>query len=504
MKKSIQFLERERWWGGAANLGTEMPFRAGADHDLQGDNHGNQAAPLLLSSAGRYVWSENPFRYRFGRNALVVEGSGPILIDRAGDNLRTAFREVSRRFFPPKRKIPAPLLFTSPQYNTWIELMYDQNQPDILRYAKNLIRRGFKPGVLMIDEGWARYYGDWDFDPIRFPRPKELIRALHEMGFRVMLWIVPFVVPDSRVFRALRHGNVLVRDENGKPAVREWWNGHSAVVDVTGGDGRAWFEEQLARLRREYGIDGFKFDAGDTPYYRNSDKLAVPTDANGQTEAFARLGLKHEFNEFRACWKCAGEPLVQRLRDRQHSWDHDGLNCLIPNTLAQGLLGYPFVCPDLIGGGDYESFLKHSGKLDQELFVRYAQASALMPMMQFSAAPWRVLDRRHARLCLAAAELHGKFADTILALARKSARTGEPMVRHLAYEFPGCGYETVSDQFLLGSDILVAPVLEKGARTRRVHIPPGTWKADDGTIFDGPKEIKIPTPLERLPYFVRK
>lgn len=504
MKKSIRLLPGEHWWGGASNLGIKMPFRDGAGYDLRGENFGNQAAPLLLSSAGRYVWSEKPFRYGFGRGALAVEGDGPLFVGRAGDTLRAAFREASRRFFPSKRKMPDPLLFTSPQYNTWIELMYDQTQADVLRYARNLIRHGYKPGVLMIDEGWARYYGDWDFDAVRFPRPKELIRELHRMGFKVMLWIVPFVVPDSRVFRALRQGNVLVKGADGKPVVREWWNGHSAVVDVTGGDGLEWFGGQLARLQREYGIDGFKFDAGDTPYYRDIDKVAVPTSANGHTEAFARLGIGHGFNEFRACWKCAGLPLVQRLRDRRHSWDHDGMNSLVPNTLAQGLLGYAFVCPDLIGGGDYESFLDNSGKLDQELFVRYAQASALMPMMQFSAAPWRVLDKRHARLSLAAAELHGQFAATILSLAKTSARTGEPIVRHLTYEFPGCGYESVTDQFLLGSGIMAAPVIKKGVRTRSVHVPPGTWKADDGQKFTGPAEIEVKTPLERLPYFVRE
>jgi len=503
MKKSVALLSGERWWGGASNLGTGMPFRVGADHDLRGDNLGNQAAPLLLSSAGRYLWSEEPFRYRFGRGTLAVEGHGPFFIGRAGDNLRTAFREASRRFFPPARKIPDPLLFTSPQYNTWIELMYDQTQVDVLRYAKNLIRHGYEPGVLMIDEGWARYYGDWDFDPIRFPRPKELIRELHRMGFKVMLWVVPFVVPDSRVFRAQRSGNVLVKDADGKPAVREWWNGYSAVVDVTGGEGLAWFEGQLDRLRREYGIDGFKFDAGDTPYYRDSDQVAVPTTANGHSEAFARLGLKYGLNEFRACWKCAGQPLAQRLRDRKHSWDLDGMNCLIPNTLAQGLLGYAFVCPDMIGGGDYESFLDSSDKLDQELFVRYAQASALMPMMQFSAAPWRVLDKRHAALCLAAARLHGAFADTILSLAKTSARTGEPIIRHLAYEFTGCGYEEISDQFLLGPDVMVAPALKKGMGARMVNIPPGNWKADDGALHSGPSVIEIPTPLSRLPHFIK-
>lgn len=503
MKKSFALLANEYWWGGVVNAGTEMPFRAGAKYDLRGDTYGNQAAPLLVSSAGRYIWSEEPFRFEFSGKTLTIESAKPVTLRRAGTTLKSAYRDASHRFFPPQNKIPEPTLFTAPQYNTWIELMYDQNQTDVLAYAKNLRKEGYPPGVLMIDEGWANYYGDWDFDRRLFPNPKKLIDQLHRWGYQVMLWIVPFIVPDSRVYRALRSGNVLVKGPDGKPVVREWWNGYSAVVDLTGGEGKAWFQKQLDRLQREYGIDGFKFDAGDTPYYRADDTLAVRTSPNGHTEAFGKIGLRYRLNEYRACWKCAGEPLVQRLRDRTHSWINQGLNCLVPNTLAQGLLGYNFGCPDMIGGGDYESF-KDDAKLEPELFVRSAQASALMPMMQYSAAPWRVLDKRHSRLCHAAAKLHLKFAPTILKLAKQSARDGEPIVRHLAYDYPGLGFETVTDQFLLGTEILVAPVLEKGARTRTVKLPPGKWKADDGTVHSGPATIKVPTPLERLPYFIKQ
>ncbi|HEY8966194.1 MAG TPA: glycoside hydrolase family 31 protein [Candidatus Methylacidiphilales bacterium] len=396
-----------------------------------------------------------------------------------------------------------PRLFTAPQYNTWIELMYDQEQEAILRYARALIKEGYPPGVLMIDEGWANYYGDWDFHPVRFPDPRGMISELHRLGFQVMLWIVPFVVPDSAVFRELRHTGVFLRDAAGKVAVREWWNGHSAVVDATGEEGARWLRKMLDALRRKYGIDGFKFDGGDISSYRDDDRAAAPASANAQAEAYGRLGTRYRLNEYRAAWKCGGLPLTQRLRDKNHSWGPDGLGSLVPNTLAQGLLGHPFVCPDMIGGGEYLNFRAQSSHLDSELFVRYAQASALMPMMQFSAAPWRVLDRRHAVLCLEAAHLHLRFGKQILAEARRSARSGEPMARSMEYQFSGAGYEHVSDQFLLGGRLLVAPVLKKGAKRRAIEIPPGTWIDDRGESFRGPIRIETDTPLERLPYFVR-
>jgi alpha-glucosidase (family GH31 glycosyl hydrolase) len=198
-----------------------------------------------------------------------------------------------------------------------------------------------------------------------------------------------------------------------------------------------------------------------------------------------------------------GQPVVQRLHDRAPDWTAAGILSLIPNSISQGLLGHAFTCPDLIGGGYYLPFIDPSYQLDEEFFVRYCQCSALMPMMQFSAAPWRVLTPRSNAICKAAVELHTKFSPKILELARQSTKNSEPILRSMEYVFPGNGYEAVTDQFLLGDDLLVTPVITQGATTRRVTLPPGRWRADDGQTYEGPAVVEVPSPLERLPYFVR-
>jgi alpha-glucosidase (family GH31 glycosyl hydrolase) len=101
------------------------------------------------------------------------------------------------------------------------------------------------------------------------------------------------------------------------------------------------------------------------------------------------------------------------------------------------------------------------------------------------------------------AALHADHGDEIVALARDSARTGEPILRSLEYAYPNQGFGTVVDEFLLGPDILVAPVVEQGARRRRLLIPPGRWKADDGVVVDGPSSIEVAAPLDRLPWYRR-
>jgi alpha-glucosidase len=124
-------------------------------------------------------------------------------------------------------------------------------------------------------------------------------------------------------------------------------------------------------------------------------------------------------------------------------------------------------------------------------------------MMQISASPWRVLSKGHQAVFSQAVRLRQRFAPRFVELAKESARTGEPMMRNLEYCFPGRGYAEVKDQFMMGDDLLVAPVVEKGAESRKVVLPPGRWKADDGRIFDGPSEIEVSSPLARLPYFIQ-
>ncbi|OUX38421.1 MAG: glycoside hydrolase [Kiritimatiellaceae bacterium TMED266] len=510
----LKVLEGEYWWGGLSSRGYEMPYDASSklSYDMWGDNKGNQAQPLLLSSKGRYVWSEQPIKYTFDKGSITVTTrEGTIDSGKAGSNLAEAYTYVSETYFPSDGRIPDELLFTHPQYNTWIELMYDQNEEDILAYAEAIIANGYPPGVLMIDDNWQEDYGTWEFSPRRFKDPKGMIDRLHAMGFKVMMWMCPFVSADSADFRQLAEEGLLVLDPQktqnilwantkNKAAVIRWWNGASACLDLSNPKAQAWFKKELDYLIEEYGVDGFKFDAGDARFYTEGvvswQRDITPND---HTQFFAEFGLNYPLNEYRASWKMAGLPLAQRLRDKGHDWKD--LRKLIPDQMSQSVMGYAYTCPDMIGGGEYGSFLDASANLDEELVVRSAQVHALMPMMQFSVAPWRILSKENQQICLKMAHLHLEMGDYILNLAREASKTGEPIVKPMALAFPDGGYETVIDQFVLGNDIIVAPVVEKGARSRNVKLPAGKWMADDGQVYMGEKTIEIDVPIERLPYF---
>ena len=139
------------------------------------------------------------------REGLIDSGT-------VGSNLADVFAYVSQTYFPSDGRIPDELLFTHPQYNTWIELMYDQNEADILAYAEAIIANGYPPGVLMIDDNWQEDYGTWEFSPRRFTDPKGMIDQLHAMGFKVMMWMCPFVSADSADFRQLAEDGLLILD----------------------------------------------------------------------------------------------------------------------------------------------------------------------------------------------------------------------------------------------------------------------------------------------------
>ncbi len=508
---TISLQPDEKIWSGTILHGDKMPLPDGYQFDFYANNLMNQIQPLLISNKGLYVWSEEPFKFEIKGDKIIISNNlGEIKTGRHGTTLREARQFVSANFFPPSGKMPDELLFSEPQYNTWIELTYNQNQNDILKYAHAIIDNGFPPGVFMIDDTWQEDYGLWNFHPGRFPNPKKMIDELHEMGFKVMVWVCPFVSADQAlIVRKIMKGKGFLMqktDENTTwetakdPAIIKWWNGYSALLDFTNPAAVEWFNSQLDRLVKDYGVDGFKLDAGDMNFYTSNALSKKPATPNRHCELYAQFGLRFPLNEYRACWKMAGQPLAQRLLDKNHSWTD--MQKLIPHMIAEGLAGYTFSCPDMIGGGMYSSFL-NMNSYDEELVVRSAQCHALMPMMQFSVAPWRILNEQNLAAVKKAVEIRKIFTPKIMELTKHSAKTGDPIISNLEYYFPNQGLANISDQFMLGENLLVAPMYKKGY-LRKVTLPQGKWLADDGKKYKGGKTYTIEVPIDRIPYFEKQ
>ncbi len=516
MKYTFEFLEDEVWWGGASVKGTEYPLTKNSV--LYENFHVkvlNQAMPFYLSNKGRYIWSENPFEVKVENGIFYFEGEDIAIYD-GGNSLKDAYLTAMKKHFPfNKKKLPREF-FKTAQYCTWMEFTYEPTQEGVLNYAKSIIDNGLEPGILIIDEGWHKPYGIWDFDFYKFPNPKEMVDKLHKMGFIVMLWVVPCVSPDgfnfiTNVDEQLnftgRFLKPFIKTKEGKPALFWWWNGFSALLDLRKEDDKTYLSEKLDYLMETYGIDGFKFDGGSVDMYTPSNIVnGEPSDdhdAIAMNIAWNEFGTSYTYHEFKDTFKGGGKNAIQRICDRGHKWDEDGINTLIPCMIAQGLIGTPFICPDMIGGGQWNYAQDPDFKVDEELFVRMAQASALAPMMQFSWAPWRVVSKENYQHIVEAAQLHKKMADKIIDVISESEISGEPVIRNLEYNYPNQGYAFIKDEFMVGKDILVAPVITKETYERKVVFPEGKWKDEDGNIFKGNSEYILKSPINKLLYFIK-
>ncbi|MDB5143347.1 MAG: glycoside hydrolase [Mucilaginibacter sp.] len=506
---SIDLSPGEKVWSGVIKDGQKMPYEPGYRYDLYANNGGNQIQPLLLGNKGLWIWSEDPYTFEVQHDKIIISNAkGRIKFGHTGKSLADAQKYVSSHFFPASGKMPGEMLFSKPQYNTWIELTYHQNQADVLKYAQGIVDNGFPPGVIMIDDTWQEDYGLWRFHPGRFPDPKSMVGQLHKMGFKVMVWICPFVSADQAmtIQTLMKDKALLMQQKTDKPswekatdpAIIKWWNGYSASLDFTNPAAVNWFNNQLDRIVNEYGIDGFKFDAGDMDLYPADALSMKPQSPNQLCGLYAQFGLRFPLNEYRACWKMGGQPLAQRLHDKNHSWEE--LQQLIPQMITEGLAGYTFSCPDMVGGGNWVSF-QDPKNFNQDIVVRSAQIHALMPMMQFSVAPWRILDAEYLAAVKKAVATREKFTPRILELAQQSAKTGDPIISSLEYYFPNQGLENINNQFMLGGDILVAPI-DNQSNKRNVTLPRGKWTGDDGKKYAGGKTYTIDVPLDRLPYFI--
>lgn len=188
--------------------------------------------------------------------------------------------------------------------------------------------------------------------------------------------------------------------------------------------------------------------------------------------------------------------------DRFSEWGLDnGLHSTVTTLLTSAVLGYPFCLPDMIGGNAY-----FGRSPNTELLVRWAQANALMPAVQFSIAPWDMSEE--ADLLIAESlRLRETVLDDIVRLSGEACATLDPICRPMWWLDPTDRETfTMDDQFTVGDSVIVAPVLRKGEVSRDVYLTRGRWRnmLRPLDVYEGPRWIRnFPAPLEVLPCFQR-
>ncbi|XP_050548130.1 myogenesis-regulating glycosidase-like, partial [Daktulosphaira vitifoliae] len=407
------------------------------------------------------------------------------------ENARVAHENAVNDILGKPISIPDPYLIKNPIWSTWAKYKKNVDTKTVLDYANQIVKSAYPRGQLEIDDDWETCYGSAIFNKNKFPDVKQLVKELKSLGFKVSLWTHPFISPQCESYEFAKTKDFFVKNTTGSIETA-WWNGAAALVDFTNPSARDWWSGRLKKLLVETGIDTLKFDAGESSWgppssvYYDKDLTFFPDNIVN-----AYIDTINEFGngiEYRTARKVQKHGRFVRMNDRNSRWDWQlGLPTLVTTLIQFNMIGYPFVLPDMIGGNAYRN-----DTVSDELFIRWMQANTFMPAVQFSLTPWDYNERTNS-ICKKFMDLHQKYADLIVQLMENAVSTGTPVNPPIWWIDPtDTTAFYIDDEFLLGEDILVAPIMVQNAIKRNIYLPAGKWKDENnpnGSLINGRKWI---------------
>lgn len=504
---TIDLASGGHWYGHGFAHVQPYPLEAG---EIVNDRFAvnNIQCPLWVCSAGYAVLAETVAVLDVRLNAggdgqLRLQCDAPFTLRIFHANtLPAAMQQVLAHLGWPNPAPPAAMLGDA-LFCTWTQYPRCLTQVRILDYARKIRAQGYPCRTMIIDDRWESSFGELSFSA-DFPEPQGMLNELRELGFAVWLWVTPFVNQESATFAELERRQILVPRKDGQgAALLKWWGGTAGLVDVSNPVGRDWLRERLQALQA-LGVAGFKIDGGDFKYHPAPAESAWAADPGPSGYSDALLALFEELApgqcETRTAWLSQRRNILWREGGKDSHWGLDnGLAAMV--TLAQHLavMGYDILIPDMIPGR-VQTMVADMPLPSDELMVRWTEATALMPIMQFSYAPWNYAPAT-AQAVAGYARLH-KALEPYLAV-QAAGRTA-PLLRSLWYAAPEMAdLYTVADAWLLGSDLLAAPVVTEGAISRDILLPPGVWcDAWTGEAHQGHLAAH-PAPCPGIPIFVR-
>ena len=433
-----------------------------------------------------------------------------------------------------------PLL---PEWATgfWQSKLRYRTQDELLAVARQYKERGLPLSVIVCDFfHWPRM-GDWRFEPGEWPDPAAMAEELAGLGVKLAVSVWPTVEPGSDTHDELRAAGHLVRDADGGLLTFAWPSRFSgdalispmAYYDATHPGARAVLWQRLNDNYRSLGVGCFWLDACEPDLPPEVAERAVY--AAGPAAAVANLYPVEHTRAVADGLRAAGEDRPLSLvrsawaGSQRHGallWSgdipttFDSLARQIRAGLNVAMSGIPWWNTDIGGfqGGDPDD------PAYRELLIRWFQYGTFSPVMRlhgdrapnspsFSAdmtggpnEVWSYGDEAYGIL-RDHLVLRERLRPYLRGLSEEAHRTGTPPMRPLFFDFPEDEYAwDVDDQFLLGSDVLVAPVYEPGVRSRGVYLPAGARWLDSATgqVLEGGTTLDAQAPLERIPVFIRE
>ncbi len=404
-----------------------------------------------------------------------------------------------------------PVLPPKWSFGLWMSSGFQRDSADEVIQRARLIREHDIPcDVLHLDCYWQRF-GRWSeliWDKEMFPDPAGMIARIKGMGFKVCLWINPYISIESERFAEGSEKGYFLKNAQGETYVFDMWNGYQppdGIIDVTHPGAVAWFKDML-REHLKMGVDVFKTDFGE----------GIPADAvayNGMDGSTLHNLYALLYNDIVAevtaeetghtglVWARSSYAGGQR---HPAQWGGDA-NCTFPamastlrGGLSMGMCGHAFWSHD-VGG--------FTGHPSPELYTRWSQFGLFSPLTRAhgntTRLPW-LYGEQALQSFRAYTRLRYRLLPYIYTYASIAAETSLPLMRAMALAFPDDPNTYAQDlQYMLGEELLVAPIYNTTGK-RPVYLPEGRW-VDFWThdVITGPTNVSVQAALDVLPLYVR-
>ena len=358
-------------------------------------------------------------------------------------------------------------------FGTWMSRITYFSEKEGYDVAANIRKNKYPCDVIHFDTGWfdVDWQCDYKFSENRFQNPRQMLKDLKSQGFHVCLWQLPYFTPKNRYFPELIEKNMYVKNGNGELPYED------VVLDFSNPETVNWYQDKLAGLLN-IGVSAIKVDFGE----------AAPL--NG-IYASGKSGW-YEHNLYPVRYDMAVSEITKKLHNENIMWAraawagsqryplHWGGDAATTNTgmlgtlragLSFGLSGFSFWSHDMGG------FVKST---PEDLYCRWLPFGFLTSHTRAHGAPptepWLYDSKRVQDVFRKSAEMKYRLMPYVYAQAKECTEKGLPMLRALFVEFPDDpGAWRVDDEYLFGSQILVAPLLESGITGRTVYLPEGKW-----------------------------
>ncbi len=410
------------------------------------------------------------------------------------------------------------------------------NQEQVIRIAEEYKKREIPLDVLVIDYfHWPRC-GDYRFDEEYFPNPKKMVERLHELGIETMVSIWPQVDTRSENYEEMKQQGLLVKINSGID-VQMLFDGNNVFMDATNPRTREYVWGKIKKNYADLGVNAFWLDEAEPEFatydFDNYRYYAGPVAEKGNIypREYARLfyegqranGQKEIVNLIRCAW-VGSQKYGALVWSGDIFSSYEDLRKQICAGLHMGLAGIPWWTTDI--GGFHGGVTEDEGF--RELLIRWFQFGTFCPVMRIhgSRLPFTPIVNKAGEVREKTGAdneiwsfgeeaypvlrkfigIRERMRDYTRELMRQAHEKGSPVMRTLFYEFPeDSACWDITDSYMFGSDILVAPVVYEGARSRKVYLPKGAeWvQAGSGRRYEGGQSYEIDAPIETLPVFLR-